>query len=270
MRKLIQKTKYLLLYPKKYRDFIKHLKVFRVTKLDFEDNLLKNEIFNTYRDIFGHGAGEWGEYVKCVSCGKIYDIETIHDLKSYVHISDLPKSMPSSNCCYATLDYFHTDSLLQDKFNLLFQKKDTVMYILKDQSINRVVGLVLGCIDNFDIVWNEYIKDKLVIADENFRGDSLLKESVIYIDELGIIKSHRWGKFPLFKQFGVFLHDIKGLGGAQKIVFWTSKDSKLYKLIQQLSYTTLVEDSQTPPRVVISLPFKETYRKIRLLHIVYT
>jgi hypothetical protein len=270
MHPIIKKAKQWLLYSQKYRDFIENLELVRLTRADFQDIKLKENIFTAYRDIFGHGDGDWGEFARCIKCQKIYSIEELYGLELYVNLSDLPQDLPESPCCRTTMLHFHEQDALNLKFNSFLSNDNGVVYILKDASCERIVGMIVGSIDKMSSIWERFIKVKLTPSDLNFPEANLLSRQVVYIDELGIIKSHRKGAVPLFTQLGTFLKEIKKLGGAEDIIFWTSKGSKLYKLIQQLPYRTILEDHQSPPQVVAAIPFKKAYRKVMLAHTLYT
>jgi|GEM_PF-4011371 len=266
-----KKIKNWILYPKEYRDLISSLSLVKVSLFDLNNETFKKEIFNTYRDIFGHGGDhEWGEYVKCVTCNKIYDVEQTHRTKDYVHLSDLPEELPLSHCCYTVFEYFHNENSLDKKFKSLLCQDDAIMYVLKDINRNRIIGLIVGCVVSIEVAWREYIEDKLILRTSPVFDHSFLKERVVYIDEVGIIKSYRRGRFPFFTLFNAFLKTAYKSPKVAKILFWTHKGSKLYHLTQQLKHFIVVEDLESPPRVVITMTFSLVCRMVRFVTMIYT
>ena len=267
----IKKLKNKLFYSSEYNNFIDSLVLIKISKHDFLNESFKKNVFDTYRDIFGHGGDhEWGEYVVCSICKKVQDIEKTHRLSGYVHISDLPNELPQSICCNAPVEYFHRKDYLHKKFDSLLNEDNIIMYVLKDIKLNRIVGLIIGFISPVEIVWNKYIKDKLILINPANLDKSFLKERVIYIDEIGVIKSHRHGRFPFFTLFSSLLGDVKKSGGVKKILFWTHKGSRLYNITQQVSHSIVVEDIQSPSRVVVSVSFPMVYRMVKFVTMIYT
>lgn len=269
MKSLIKRIKHKILFSNEYIDFITHLKIIPITPTDLMNDNLKKELFQIYRDIFGHGGeGDWGEYAKCVSCEKVYDIEQIHGLEDYVHISELP-TLPDSPCCHVKLVFFHDEKSLHEKFDLLIKKQDLIVYILKDKKTNRIVGLIIGFIDSMNVVWNENIKEKLILPSNFSLNTSFSNRKVVYIDEIGIVKNYRRGTIPILLLLNAFLREAGKHKNIEDILFWTSKGSKLFTLIKQLPYKIVLEDLEIVPRVVITLPLKKSLSKVRFLEMVY-
>ena len=269
MTLLIRKIKHYFIYPAKFRKLFASVILQEVTPNDFLDPEVRKKIFSTYRDIFGHGGDhEWGEYARCASCKKVYDIETVHGFKEYIHISSLPTELPESRCCSAPLEYFYEENLLEKRFKSILSKNG-VMYVLKDEKKDHIVGLIIGCVCELHFAWREYIQDKLILQKGFQSAHPESNEKLVYIDEIGVVKSHRHGRFPFFSLFHAFLKKVQKNHSVSSILFWTHKGSKLYHLTQQVKHEILVEDLENPPRAVITVPFSIVYRMVRFISMVY-
>lgn len=251
------------------RAFISSLQVRKLVHADMRDPTSRKNLFDLYRDIFGHsGKNEWGEYLVCTDCKKLYSIEAVHDITGYTHVSDLPVHPEESKCCGVAYDHYHTDTDLEKRLNLVIGDASSEAFVLEDTTTHAVVGLIVGGFMPGEKAWNSIIKHKLKLTDQR---EPSLPRTVLYVDEIGIIKPYRRGIVPVTLLLFAFFKRMRVLNsGVNDMIFWTSEDSKLFKLIQQLPHSILLRDSSSPALVVLSLPIRKTENRVRLLKLLYT
>src|ERR1035441_9949526 len=148
------------------------------------------------------------------------------DRNAYVQLSVLPAHPPSSRCCGAPLEYFYTDSALEQKFKLLLDKPDALFFVLKDDQSGAIVGLIAGYLGRAGTAWNENIKDKLTLQNGDHPLGAFGDQRVVYIDEIGILRTYRCGRVPFLRLFSSLTKAANDAGGAMNILFWTRIDSR--------------------------------------------
>ena len=211
------------------------LNVTRITKTSVlnEDADFKS-LIKTYREVFGSderdGQGNviWGEGFRCERCGKTYPLNLV-----LFKVCECGGPLTE---CYAT---DNLKSRLIDEIDIN-SSNEGFCFSLKNNgvTIGFLWGALTGKPEVVDQICNNGLKTQRHREDVAKLFDD--DERILYLAELGILRSSRVGLRPLVLMFTelFLLFQDKTI---DSVVAWTSKSSQVYRITRALGFKLVAE-----------------------------
>lgn len=156
----------------------------------------------SYRDIYGHGKPvddvSWGEYLKCLQCGKNLSIEAVYQNTRYVLLDFLEREGLAFTpfCCEQRMEFFYEPEKLALKMQQQFTRKKIAAVFLYNQE-NEIFGFAYGWLDTIEKIWEEFFSNfyqhtrlnynsYLKQLEQKTEGELLSQSQIFYLAELGV------------------------------------------------------------------------------------